>query len=185
MQVVADPQRVRHRRQRRVHRARRREEARVDDVEVVERRAPGSSTSSAEVAGSSPKRTVPHWCATPASGMRWSSTDAARDRALLAAELAEQALELGEQPPVRLDRCGTVLARWMRPWRSTVTRLSGCGQVLGREPEVDRVLGHVVEREARGEPRRARPQDVAVALAEHLDVPERVARSRRRPSSSR
>src|SRR3954467_11238695 len=32
-------------------------------------------TSSAEVCGSVPNRTVPHWCATPASGMRWSSTD--------------------------------------------------------------------------------------------------------------
>ena len=35
-EVVADPHGVRHRREGRVHRARRREEARVDDVEVVE-----------------------------------------------------------------------------------------------------------------------------------------------------
>src|SRR5438067_13665488 len=68
-QVIAHPERVRHDGERGVHRAARGEEARVDDVEVVD--VVGlQCTSSAEVFGSVPKRTVPFWCATPASGMR-------------------------------------------------------------------------------------------------------------------
>ena len=39
--------------------------------------------------------------------------------------------------------------------RDAVVRV---GQVLGRQPEVERVLGHQVERQARGRSRRARPR---------------------------
>ena len=114
-QVVADAQRVGHRGQRRVHGARRREEARVDDVEVVElvrlavrRRAPTS-------AGSSPKRTVPHWCATPASGIRWSRTDRLGIGPRGSRAAPSRPLSFAQQPPVRLERCGSVLARWIAP----------------------------------------------------------------------
>ena len=70
-QVVADAQRVRHRRKRRVHSRDAREEAGVDDIEVVEfvRAAVRSST---EAAGSDPKRQVPAWWATPATGILFS-----------------------------------------------------------------------------------------------------------------
>ena len=50
-------------------------------------------------------------------------------------------------------------------------------QVLGREPEVDRVLGDPLERELRREPRLHRLLAAVhgrLRLADHLDVPERV-----------
>ena len=130
------------------------------------RRAPTSP-------GRSPKRTVPHWCATPASGIRWSRTDQRGISVSWQPSGPEQALELAPAAACGARCCGRSWRGGCGPWRSTVTRLSGCGQVLGGQPEVDRVLGHVVEREPRREPRRAGAQDVAVGLAEHLDVPER------------
>ena len=172
MQVVADAQRVRHRGERRVHGAARGEEARVDDVEVVEvvrlavdverrgrrigrrsapcrtgaRRRRAGSAGRGSTSSGSPSAWQPSWPSRPFS--------------------------LRQQPPVRLGVV-VVLARWMRPAavdRHPVVRVR---QVLGRQPEVDRVPRHVVQREPRGEPRRAGAQDVPVALAEHLDVPER------------
>ena len=68
-QVVADPQPVGHRRQRRVHRADAGEEARVDDVEVVELVRPAVRVRAPSVSGSLPKRQVPAWWATPATGI--------------------------------------------------------------------------------------------------------------------
>ena len=182
-QVVADAQGVRHRGQRRVHGARRREEARVDDVEVVDlvraavdvehrrrrvRRRSGRCRTGARrrragSAGPGSSRSGSPW---------WQPRSPSSPLSLRSSRRCASSLwyGLGEvDAPGAVDRDAVV----------------GVRQVLGGEPEVDRVLGHVVEREARGEPRRAGAQDVAVALAEHLDVPERQARSRRRPSSSR
>ena len=50
----------------------------------------------------------------------------------------------------------------MFPSRSTVTRLSRVGEILGGEPEVERMPGDVVERETGHEPGRAGAQDVGV-----------------------
>src|SRR4029453_16701894 len=63
-QVVANAERVGHRRQRGVHRADAREEARVDDIEVVElvRLAVGVEHRRRGIGAES---AVPAWCATP------------------------------------------------------------------------------------------------------------------------
>src|SRR3954470_23447469 len=83
-------------------------------------------TSSADVCGSVPNRTVPHWSATPASGMRWSSTDQ------LGTIVSQPMCPISPLSFWSRRLCGSVLwstlARWMRPWRSTVTRLEGCGR---------------------------------------------------------
>ena len=52
----------------------------------------------------------------------------------------------------------------------------GTRQVLGREPEIDRVLGHVLQRPVRGKPGLARllaPEHWRLRFADHLDVPHR------------
>ena len=89
-------------------------------------------------------------------------------------ELGEQLAQLREQPPVRLEVRGRVVefGPTVAAERDAIPRV---GQVFGREPEVDRVAGDVVERETGDEHRCARLQDFAVGLAEHLDVPEREA----------
>ena len=67
-EVIADSEGVRDRGQGRVHRADAREEAGVDDVEVVHL-VGLQFTSRAELAGSVPNRTVPAWCAVAPIGM--------------------------------------------------------------------------------------------------------------------
>ena len=112
--MVADAQRVRHRRQRRVHRARRREEARVDDVEVV------------EVVGLAVRRRAPTSRDRCRSGP--CRTGARRRRAGCAGRATDQlGMSVSWQPsgpsrPFSLAssrRCGSrlwsTLARWMRP----------------------------------------------------------------------
>jgi hypothetical protein len=66
--VVADAEGVRHRGQRRVHGPDAREEARVDDVQVVELVGLAVDVEDRR-AGSVPNRTVPAWWATPAIGI--------------------------------------------------------------------------------------------------------------------
>ena len=64
----------------------------------------------------------------------------------------------------------------MLPSPSRVTRLSGSRKILGREPEVDRVERHLLERPRRRELRLARllaAEHRRLRLADHLDVPER------------
>jgi hypothetical protein len=96
------------------------------------------------------------------------------NQARLHVEVGEQPLQLPEQPPVRLEVCGRVaeFGASVKAERDAIPRV---GDVLGREPEVDRVAGDVVERETGDERRCSRLQDLAVGLAEHLDVPEREA----------
>src|SRR3954447_22464194 len=86
-------------------------------------------------------------------------------------ELTELPVQLAEQPPVRLEVRGRVveLGPTFAAEHDAIPRV---GQVFGREPEVDRVAGDVVERETGDEQRGTRLQDFAVGLAEHLDVPE-------------
>ena len=67
-QVISYTQRIRDDRESRVHRSAGGEEAAVHNVKIVESCAL-QFTSSAEVLGSLPKRIVPFWCATPASGI--------------------------------------------------------------------------------------------------------------------
>ena len=116
----------------------------------------------------------------PASGIRWSSTD---QRGIIRS--AQPISPMRDFSLASRRRCGSslwkVFDRWMFPSRSSVMRFSGRGHVLGGEPEVDRVLRHVVERQTGSEPGRARTQDVAVRLAEHLDVTERQLGVRRAP----
>ena len=64
----------------------------------------------------------------------------------------------------------------MLPSLVSVTRFSGQWQVLGREPEVDRVFRHVAERPLGREPRLARflpAEHRRLGLADHLDVAQR------------
>jgi hypothetical protein len=100
--VVADAQRVGHRGERRVHRAGGREAARVDDVEVVDvvclagdvedRRARiGPEAHRAALVRDARERDA------------LVEDRPARDRHVVATERAHQLLELGEQPPVRLE----------------------------------------------------------------------------------
>ena len=79
----------------------------------------------------------------------------------MAAKRTEEVLELGQEPPVRL---GVVVGLGevdvpLAVDRDAVVRV---GEVLGGEPEVERVPGDVVERETGREPGRAGTQDVAV-----------------------
>ena len=65
----------------------------------------------------------------------------------------------------------------MLPSFASVTRFSGRRQVLGRQPEVDGVLGDLVERERRRELRLERllaAEHRRRRLADHLDVAHRV-----------
>ena len=93
----------------------------------------------------------------------------------MAAQRAHQLLELGQQALMRLEvvvRLGQVDAA-PAIHRHPVRRVR---QVLGRDPEVDGVLGDVVEREPGREPRSTAPEDIPVGLTEHLNVPERQLR---------
>jgi hypothetical protein len=65
----------------------------------------------------------------------------------------------------------------MLPSLRSVTRFSGSGQVLGGEPEVDGVLGDLVERPLRRElglQRLLAAVHLGARLADHLDVAQRV-----------
>ncbi len=165
---------------------RRREEAGVDHVQVVEvvRLAVEVQHRRRRVGPRSAR--VPHWCAMPASGIRWSSTEQRGIERLVCSRASpSRPLSLASR-----RRCGSVVVVGLGEvdrarWRSTVMRLSGCGQILGGEPEVDRVLRHVVERQPGREPRAPARRMLRSRLAEHLDVAERQLRVRRRPSSSR
>ena len=108
---ASDPERLRHHRQRRIDAADDGEESGIDDVQVVV--VPRLGRSSGDVAGSLPKRTVPHWCRRP-----WSRTGARRRtgnrwRADFLALLA-----------FRLASASGLIA----PSGRIVTRLSGCGR---------------------------------------------------------
>ena len=117
--------------------------------------------SSAERLGSVPKRTVPQLCAMPASGICWLEHRPPRDAGPVAAQRTEQVLELAQQAPVRL---GVVLALGEVDVPLAIDRdaVVGVGEVLGGEPEVERMSGDVVERETGHEPGRAGTQDVGV-----------------------
>ena len=62
----------------------------------------------------------------------------------------------------------------MLPSRSSVTRLFGIRQIFRREPEIERMVGHQVEREARRDRRRAGLQRLAIQLADEGDVAHRI-----------
>ena len=150
-QVVADPQRVRHRGQRRVDRADAREEAGVDDVQVVElvRLAVGVERRAARIA------------AEP-DGARLVGTAGDRDLVL-------EVGVVGSRCPWCMPRSLSIsLSSWNRRsfGSSLLARVAdldvalprqrdpvlGQRQVLGREPEVDCVLCDVAQRPLRGEP---------------------------------
>ena len=79
----------------------------------------------------------------------------------MAAERTEQVLELGQQSPVRL---GVVvgLGEVDVPLAVDGDAVVGVGEILGGEPEVERVSGDVVERETGHELGRAGAQDVGI-----------------------
>src|SRR5262249_60223032 len=95
-----------------------------------------------------------------------------RDGGVVAAKRAHQLLELGQQAlmglevVVRLGQGDAAKAvhrhpvRWVR-------------QILGRDPEIDRVPWDVLERESWREPWSTGPEDMPVGFAQHLTVPER------------
>ena len=182
-QVVADAQRVGHRRQRRVHGARGREEAGVDDVEVVEVVGLAVDVERGR-AGSVPKRTVPQWCAMPAIGICWLSTDQRGMQVAWQPSGPEQVLELAPAAACAARCCGR---SWRGGFPCAVDRdaVARVGEVLGGQPEVDRVAGDVVEREPRREPRRAGAQDARGRTCRASGCARAGALSRRRPSSSR
>src|SRR4051812_31702967 len=93
------------------------------------------------------------------------------NQARMHVELDEQLVQLREQPPVWLDvrRRVMELGPTVAAKRDAIPRV---GQIFGREPEIDRVAGDVVERETGNEWRGTPFQDFPVGLAEHLDVPE-------------
>ena len=96
----------------------------------------------------------------------------AQDHPLMASQAGQESLELRQQPTVRL---GVVVGLGqvdvpLAVDRGAVVRV---GEILGREPEVERVLGDVVEREPRREAWCAGAKDRAISFTEHLDVPER------------
>ena len=150
-QVIADPDRVRHRGERRVDRADAREEARVDHVQVVElvRAAVGVQDRGGGIGAES-------------AGARLMGTSGHRDLVLevgvmrqqvvvVHAEVREHLLELVEQALFRLFVAGLVLDHDVAVARERDPVL-GRGQVFGGEPEVDGVAGDVFERPVGSEP---------------------------------
>src|SRR3954447_13236467 len=158
--VIADAQRVGDRRQPRVDGARGREEAGIDDVQVVEvvrlaveveRRALGIGAES-------------HRPAVMGDAGEWdllAEHRPPRNRRAAATEGTEEVLELCQELPVR---SGVVVGLGEVDVPLAVDRdaVARVGQVFGGQPEVERVLGDVVEREPRRQPRRADAQDASV-----------------------
>ena len=175
-QVVADAQRVGHRGQRRVDRSDAREEARVDHVEVVELVGPavhvqhGCPGVGAEAAGAG---LVRHPCDRDGGlevGMTWNQVVGLHPGVL------EQPLQL----VVKLLH-GLLVRRGVADPHVPVTvqrdAILRSRQVLRREPEVDRMAGHALERALRRElglERLLAAVHVGRRLADHLDVAERI-----------
>ena len=171
-QVVADAQRVGHRRQRRVHRARGGEEARVDDVEVVEvvrlavdveRRGRRDRCRSAR-------------CRTGARCRRAGSAGLSTDQRGISVRRQPS----GPSRPLSLASsrlCGSVLwsvlARWMCPLavdRDAVARVRAGPRWSARSRSR---AWRCSRARARARTTARRRAGCRGRLAEHLDVPER------------
>ena len=108
--MVADAQRVGHRRERRIDGTDARKEACVDDVEVVEPCAL-QFQSSTDVFGSFPKRQVPAWCATPEKSISFFMYRLRAEQVvLLHVQVPQHRLEL----LVQLSWLGNLIGRRVR-----------------------------------------------------------------------
>src|SRR5262245_9143065 len=174
-QVIADTEGVGHRRERRVHGADAGEEARVDDVQVVDlvrtavdvehrRRGIGPEPAGAGLVGAAGDGDV-------GLQVRMPGDEVVR----VHAEVAEHRLELVVQPVA-----GGLVSHFVAESDAAVglegDAVVGPGQVLGRQPEVDGVGGDVAQdprgRELRLE-RFLAPVHLLGRLADHLDVAHR------------
>jgi hypothetical protein len=175
-QVVADSQRVRDGRQRGVHRADAREEARIDDVQIVElvglavhvedgRRRVQAEANGAGLVGDARDRDLVLEVPGPRNEMVGVHAQVIEHRLQLAVQLLLRLLVVG-----RVRQADVAVVRE----RHAVV---GCRQILGRQPEVDRVGGDIGQRELRGEhglERLLALEHLGVGLADHLDVAHRV-----------
>src|SRR3954468_1669295 len=175
-QVVADAQRVGHGGLGRVDGADAREEARVDDVEVVDlvRPAVGVQDRRRAVAAE-PAR--PGLVGAPGERDLVLEVRVARMEVVAAhAEVPEEPLELAQELALRLlvgRRVGDLHAAVAAHGHPVLEPR----EVLGRQPEVDGVPGDVAQRPLRRELRLQRllaAVHLGRRLADHLDVPERV-----------
>ena len=147
-QVVADAQRVGHRRQRGVDRADAREEARVDDVEVVDVvRAAVGVEHRRRRAEAEPAR--PRLVRDARDRDLVLEVGVARDEVVLVhPDALEQRLELGEQPLLG-HLVGRLVGELDAPVVAQRDPVLQPRQVLGGEPEVDRVAGDLLQRPLR------------------------------------
>src|SRR5262245_46263456 len=178
-QMIADAERIGPERQRGIDCSARGKEAGVDDVEVVElvRLAVRVQRGCLRVVPE-PNRAV----LVRNAGQRdaLAEIETPREQAFVALVavhatlglLLHQALESVDQPPVPLFVVRAVrendVALWVK--RDAIVRI---GQILGGEPEVERVSGHELECPARRDRRRAGPERVPVELADERDVTHR------------
>ena len=173
--MVPDAKRVRHRRQGRVHRADAREEARVDDVEVVHLVGPAVGVEHRR-GGIGPKPDGPCLVRTPGHRNLGLHVGEAVDQvARVHVQLPEDRLHLPVEP---LPGLGVGLRVAERDLAVTVDgdAVVGAGQILGREPEVDRVSRDPLERPLGRELRLEgllAAEHRRLGLADHLDVPQR------------
>ena len=162
-QVISHPQRIGHDGQRWIHRATGWEEAARRRRKGCRSHAPCNCASSAEVLGSFPKRTVPFWCATPASGIRWPTKRLRANRpswhswpctshlvccCIRLLQLRNQALVafvvvglVAENDVAVAIESDAILRVW---------------QVFRGEPEIQRMVGHQIESPPRRDARARR-----------------------------
>src|SRR5262245_10933646 len=173
-QVIAHAQRVCHDGEGRVHASARREEAAVDDIQVVE-----LVRLAVEVQGRGPRVEPESYgpVLVRDAGERNASGDVRLEPEQVVgivdgADLLHHAPELRDQPLVRLVVVRGVLEH-DATIRSEAHPVVGVGEILGGQPERERVRRHSLERPARRDPWGARAQCVGVRLSDHGDVSQR------------
>src|SRR5213592_4180943 len=170
--MVADPQRIGHDCESRVHRAARGKEAPVYDIEIVQlvRLAVAIERRRLRIVAEADRAVLVRH-----AGERHPLPDeeVARDQVMLAPQRIHQALELRDQALVAFLVVRLVVQHDLLILRNR-DPVVGVGQIFRSEPKVERVFRDQVERHSRHDRGGAGRQDVGIELPDEGDVPHRV-----------